>query len=344
MFEASGLATIVGRLPADERAKIVGNALAIAAGVTPKAPPAFAADLHRRGDTRSLEAVMAALGQSPAGFMTNSDFKSAISEAIRVISLESERPRDLAHRAITRMISVPDFRTGTVPRANPVALAELDNTGAVPALSATVSEAKLSGMLSFGGILPLSRQAIISAQWDLLASMATELVLAADRAEAAAVFAALQSTDPLPDGYPPFDGAVRGNVAAIGGAPSATTLASSISALANLSVNGVRLGVKPWAIVAPVELATVLGELFEAGAARLLPGGFFPSPELTGNAWFLIPDPIQRPVLGLVHVGNATDPQIDTQEGFRSDGLGIRGRHTFAAVALSPFGIKNLGQ
>lgn len=342
MYDASGLSAIVAKMPPDDRAKIVGNALAIAAGVTPKAPPAFAADLHRRGDTRSLEAVMAALGQSPKAFMSSSDFKSAIAEAVRVITVESERPRDLSHRAITRMITVPDFKTGTVPRAHPINLAALDESGAVPALSATVSEAELSNMRSVGGILTLSRQAIINAEWPLVASLVEELQQAAYRAEAAAVFAALQSTDPLPDGAAMFD-ASRGNIASTGLAPSAAALSSTISALENLSVGGVRLGVKPWAIVAPVELATVLAELFEAGAARLLPGGFITSPELTGTRWYLLPDPAIRPVLGLVHVGSATAPQIDTKEGFRSDGIGIRCRHSFAGVVLAPHAVMNEG-
>ena len=342
-YDTAGLAPIVGKLSPMERTEIVGAALAMAAGATPKDPHPFAVDLHRRGDTKTLESVMAALGQSPAGFMSSSDLKSAIAEAVRVISLESERPRDMSHRTICRLVSVPDFKVGAVPRANPINLVELDHTGAVPTLSASIAEAELSGMKTFGGILSLTRQAIINAEWPLVTSLVEELTQAAYRQEAAAVFGLLASNPTLPDGTALFH-ADRGNIATTGGAPSSSTVESSIQALVNMSVGGIRLGLKPWAIVAPVGIGCTLAMLFEKGLARLLPGGFYATPELTGTAWYLLPDPAQRPVIGLAHIGTGTEPLVDTQEGFRSDGLGIRCRHSFAAVALSPFAVRNEGQ
>ena len=332
----------IAKLPFHDRVEIVGQALAMAAGAKPGNAHPWAVDYHRRGDL-TLAGVMAALGQSPAGFMTSSDLASSIAEAVRIIALEAERPRDLTHRTITRLVSVPDFKVGAVPRANPINLVELDHTGAVPTLSASIAEAELSGMKTFGGILSLTRQAIINAEWPLVASLVEELTQAAYRQEAAAVFGLLASNPTLPDGTAMFD-ASRGNIAITGGAPSSSTVESSIQALVNMSVGGIRLGLKPWAIVAPVGLGCTLAMLFEKGLARLLPGGFFTSPDLTGTAWYLLPDPAPRPVIGLAHIGTGTEPMVDTQEGFRSDGLGIRCRHSFAAVALSPFAVRNEGQ
>ena len=332
----------IAKLPFHDRVEIVGQALAMAAGAKPGNAHPWAVDYHRRGDL-TLAGVMAALGQSPAGFMSSPDLASSIAEAVRVIALESERPRDLTHRAITRLVSVPDFKVGAVPRANPINLVELDHTGAVPTLSASIAEAELSGMKTFGGILSLTRQAIINAEWPLVASLVEELTQAAYRQEAAAVFGLLASNPTLPDGTALFH-ADRGNIATTGGAPSSSTVESSIQALVNMSVGGIRLGLKPWAIVAPVGIGCTLAMLFEKGLARLLPGGFFTSPDLTGTAWYLLPDPAQRPVVGLAHIGTGTEPMVDTQEGFRSDGLGIRCRHSFAAVALSPFAVRNEGQ
>ena len=332
----------IAKLPFHDRVEIVGQALAMAAGAKPGNAHPWAVDYHRRGDL-TLAGVMAALGQSPAGFMTSSDLASSIAEAVRIIALEAERPRDLTHRTITRLVSVPDFKVGAVPRANPINLVELDHTGAVPTLSASIAEAELSGMKTFGGILSLTRQAIINAEWPLVTSLVEELTQAAYRQEAAAVFGLLASNPTLPDGTALFH-ADRGNIATTGGAPSSSTVESSIQALVNLSVGGIRLGLKPWAIVAPVGIGCTLAMLFEKGLARLLPGGFFTSPDLTGTAWYLLPDPAQRPVIGLAHIGTGTEPMVDTQEGFRSDGLGIRCRHSFAAVALSPFAVRNEGQ
>ena len=342
-YDTAGLAPIVGKLSPMERTEIVGAALAMAAGATPKAPHPFAVDLHRRGDTKTLESVMAALGQSPAGFMSSSDLKSAIAEAVRVISLESERPRDMSHRTICRLVSVPDFRVGAVPRCNPVNLREVDGTGAVPSITASVAEVELSGLRSFGGILSLTRQSIVNAEWPLVASLVAELQLSAFRQEATAVFGLLAANPVLPDGTAMFD-ASRGNIAITGGSPSSSTVESSIQALVNMSVGGIRLGLKPWAIVAPVGLGCTLAMLFEKGLARLLPGGFFTSPELSGTAWYLLPDPGLRPTVGLAHIGTGTEPEVDTAESFRGDGIGIRCRHSFAAVALSPFAVRNEGQ
>ena len=81
----------IAKLAFHDRVEIVGQALAIAAGVTPGKLHPWAADYHRRGDL-SLAGVMATLGQSPAGFMTSSDLASSISEAVRIIALEAERP------------------------------------------------------------------------------------------------------------------------------------------------------------------------------------------------------------------------------------------------------------
>ena len=332
----------IAKLPFHDRVEIVGQALAMAAGAKPGNAHPWAVDYHRRGDL-TLAGVMAALGQSPAGFMTSSDLASSIAEAVRIIALEAERPRDLTHRTITRLVSVPDFKVGAVPRANPINLVELDHTGAVPTLSASIAEAELSGMKTFGGILSLTRQAIINAEWPLVTSLVEELTQAAYRQEAAAVFGLLASNPTLPDGTALFH-ADRGNIATTGGAPSSSTVESSIQALVSMSVGGIRLGLKPWAIVAPVGIGCTLAMLFEKGLARLLPGGFYATPELTGTAWYLLPDPAQRPVIGLAHIGTGTEPLVDTQEGFRSDGLGIRCRHSFAAVALSPFAVRNEGQ
>ena len=191
----------IAKLPFHDRVEIVGQALAMAAGAKPGNAHPWAVDYHRRGDL-TLAGVMAALGQSPAGFMTSSDLASSIGEAVRIIALEAERPRDLTHRTITRLVSVPDFKVGAVPRANPINLVELDHTGAVPTLSASIAEAELSGMKTFGGILSLTRQAIINAEWPLVASLVEELTQAAYRQEAAAVFGLLASNPTLPDGTP----------------------------------------------------------------------------------------------------------------------------------------------
>lgn len=332
----------IQKLAFRDRTEIIGAALAMAAGRTPAKAHPWAKNYAERGDM-SLAGIMASLGQPVSGFMTSADLRASIEETIRHLALEAQRDKDVSHRRLTRMITVPDLRTTAVVRHHPTSLVELGEGAEVPALPMSIAEGRLQGLKTFGGTMAMSRRFIVDAEWSLVNSIVEELLDASYRAEASAVYDLLSNNPALADGKTLFH-PDRGNIAAAGGAPSLATLESAITALANLSVDGVRLGLRPWCLVAPVNLAVTVAAIFEQGASRLFPGGFTLTPELPGTQWFVLPDPNLRPVLGLIHLNNGTEPTIDMSPGFRSDAMHFRVRHTFGVAPLSPYCVVNPGQ
>lgn len=331
----------LNKLPHPDKIEILGQAIALAAGAKPAKVNPWATDYHRYGDL-TLSGLMGALGQPVGSFMSSSDLASTLTEAVRTLTVEALRAPDLTHRRITRLLTTPDFKTARLPRCNPLALREVDNTGAVATLPVSLSEAELSNVGTHAGIVNFSRQAIVNSDWDLLASITEELAIAAFRAEAAAVFGLLASNPTMLDGKALFH-PDHGNIASVGGAPSLTTLASCIQAMSTMAVGGVNLQLRPGILVAPTGLESDLAALFDAGADRLVPGGFITAHELPAHVWYLLPSPEQRAVVGLAHLPRGTEPELYTQGGFTRDGLGVRCRHTFGPVALSPYAVMNAG-
>lgn len=338
---AYGRSGMIRLLPPADKAEVVGQALAMAAGVSldsARVNP-MATDLLREGT--SLAHVMDALGGDIKAAVTSHDLGAAVGEALNLIWLDQARTRLLDHRRLCRMLSVPNFQTRTIPSQRPVSLGTITESGEIPEIvQAPIGLAECQ-LQTVGGILQFSRQAILAADWPLLASITQELVDAADRAERQAVFGLLNANPVLADGVPMFDPS-RGNIAATTGAPSVATLESAMIALGSMTENGARLAMQPAMIVVPTGYATTAAVLMNAGLDRLLAGQDSPiiyDPSLT-DAWYLLPDPASRPVVGLAHLGNARDPIIDRKAQFTSDGISIRCRHSYGACALSPHAVK----
>lgn len=335
---AFGRSEMIPALPVADRHEVVGQALATIAGATlPNLNP-LAGDLLR-SDT-SLAGVMAALGGTVQGAVTSPDLASAISESLRHLTLEAIRTRDLSHRAICRMITLPNFRQQVVPWPQPVTLAEVGEGEEIPTVTSGVSWEPTAQIKTFAGTLAFTREAVINADWPLLGTIAEELVDAAYRAEREAVFGLLTTNPALGDGVAWFDPS-RSNIASTTGAPSVSTLESAISTLRRLGENGVALGLRPAFVVVPDNLEVATSILMEAGA-RLVFSAERPAladPGLT-NDWFVLPSPQVRPVIGLAHLPRATEPMVDLRPKFSSDAIHIRCRHAFGVAPLSPFAVK----
>ena len=339
---AWGRSEMIPALPVTDRHEIVGQCLAALAGATVPDLNPLAGDLLR-SDT-SLTGIMAALGGDvKASPVTSPDLGAAVGEALRIIAISLDKVRDLGHRRLCRMFGIRDFQERSIPFHQPLTLGTIGESGEIPAVSGGVNWASCK-LETVGGILTFSRQAVLAADWPLLASIAQEMIDAADRSERQACFDLLNRNPTLHDGLPMFD-ASRGNIASTTGNPSVSTLENAMIALSDLTENGARQGLQPSLIVVPTHYALSTAILLDAGLDRLLSGSETPvihDPSLSGDAWYLLPDPDRRPVVGLAHLGNATDPVIDRKPQFSSDGIGIRVRHSYGACALSPHAIKVL--
>ena len=336
-LSATGMMDFIRVMPPADRAEITGQTIAMAAGIAldPASINPLAADLYRAGT--SLEKVMEAMGADyKAAPVTSPDLGAAVGEALRIIAISLDKVRDLSHRRLAKLFSVRDFQERTIPFHQPLTLAAIGESGEIPAVASGIDWATVK-LETVGGILQFSRAAVLAADWPLLASLTQELIDAADRAEKESVYGILHANPTLADGVPMFD-ASRGNIASTTGAPSVATLENAMYCLSELTENGARLGLQPSLIVVPTNYALTTCVMLDAGLDRLLSGTATPiiyDPDLTTDAWYLLPDPDRRPVVGLAHLGNARDPVIDRKPQFSSDGIGIRVRHSFGACALS---------
>ncbi len=336
----AGRAEYISLLPVTDRHEIVGQSLALAAGATIPAHQQnpLAKDLLRTGT--SLQRVMDALGGDVRAAVTSGDLASAISESLRHLVIEARRTRDISHRQICRMISLPDFKPQAVPGPQPVSLVEVPEAREIPVVTPAVTWETTAEIKTYAGLIPFTRQAIINAQWDLLGTIAAELVDAALRQERDAVFALLASNPNMTDGTPWFD-ASRNNISGTTGAPSVSTLEAAVSALRRLGGSGIALGLPPAYLVIPDTLEIATSVILEAGAKVVFSAS---SPALAASslssAWYILPSPTTRPVIGLAHLPNGTEPTVDLRPKFTSDGMFIRCRHSFSVMPLSPYGIQ----
>ncbi len=341
-LSATGMMDFIRVMPPADRAEITGQTIAMAAGIDldPATVNPLAADLYRAGT--KLETIMEAMGADvKASPVTSPDLGAAVGEALRIIAIALDKTRDLGHRRIAKLFSVRDFQERTIPFHQPLVLGSVNEAGEIPAVASGIDWASCK-LETVGGILQFSRAAVLAADWPLLASIAQEMVDAADRAERQAVYGVLNGNPTLADGVPMFD-ASRGNIASTPGVPSVSTLESAMYRLSELTENGARLGLQPALIVVPTMWALTTAVLMDAGLDRLLSGTATPivyDPHLAVDSWYLLPDPDRRPVVGLAHLGNARDPVIDRKPQFSSDGISVRIRHSYGACALSPHAIK----
>jgi hypothetical protein len=58
------------------------------------------------------------------------------------------------------------------------------------------------------------------------------------------------------------------------------------------------------------------------------------APQISGNKWFLIASPSDIETIEVARLEGENGPVIDSREGFNSDGMEIKCRHTVAVKAL----------
>lgn len=327
------------RLSRADRIEAAAHAVALSAGVTTTALSPIAKEIEP-----TASGIMAALGaRTPVmAFLSDSDFKDALGEAARLIVLDITKKKRVEHRSIAHIVQLPDFREMEAPRAWPIGLSRITENGEIPRAGFGV-EAETTSLQTFGSIVSMSREAAINGQWGLMRSVIAELIDAAYREERSAIVAMLNANANLGDGVPAFD-ASRGNIATEAGVPSVTTLSSAVNALRSFSVVGKRLGLSPAhlavnsadEVAVHVLMSAGVRDLFERNSARSS-GAVFSDPDLT--AWYILPDPQQRPVIALGFLDQALEPRIDVQTAF-SGSIGIRCRHDFGCFWASPYGVK----
>jgi hypothetical protein len=329
-------------LPPQDRKEIVAQSMALSAGVriAEERVNPLSADLCRAGVT--FNQVMTALGQPPRAGITNIDLINTIQEAAQVILAERLSTPDTTHRQVCRLLTAKNFLPHAMPWPSPVALARVGEGGEIPPAAAGVSWQELARVESCGGTLDFTRQAILNAEWDLLKSIVEELTAAAYRLERESVYGLLGSNPLLTDNVAWFH-ASRGNVnEGAAGFVTSGELSSAMSRLRKMGQGGAAAlnTAGRWLVVPPeseIRAAEILQGLLPSTFPA--PSGILAAPELSA-AWYLLPDPGERPVIGLLHLTKDRKPVIDTKAHFTADAIGVRCRFDFAVSPLSPFAIQ----
>lgn len=200
------------------------------------------------------------------------------------------------------MLTLPNLLPQAVPGPQPLTLAEVAEGQEIPNLAPSVTWQETTALKTVAGMTLFSRQAIQNADWGVLNTIAEEMLDAAYRAERDEVFALLAANPTMSDGVAWFDSS-RGNISAVTGAPSVSTMEAAISALRRLGGSGIALGLPPSFIVTPDNLEVATSVLLQAGVNLVFSKD---RPSLAASslssAWFVLPDPAARPAVGLCHL------------------------------------------
>ena len=304
---------------------------------------------NRAGNDGGIR-VIAPSTRGAYAFQTVSDFSGLVADVFSRIIIESLEADPGAYRAISRASELEDFKESTLAIIKSIDRPkELSEHGAVERGLIRTSEGSVS-LATYATSFSISRQAFLGSanQGEVVRDYPKNIATAVTRLEADLLFAALQSSDNLPDGAPFFH-ASRGNLASSGGTVSDTTLGTAwVAVKGQTAGDGGIADYRPtWILTAPsrrLAASKILANYTSGDSAPLLE--IHDDPRITGNQWFIGCDPATRPALGRFSLNEErqTWPTLMMQNRFSSDGVSIRIIHDFGAAPIDPAAIyKNLG-
>lgn len=274
---------------------------------------------------------------------TTSDFPAALDQAGNRTLLNAYQVAQSPILQVTRQRTVPDLRDVTVIKAGEIsALQPITEAGEIKSL--TMGEAKESySMVTYGGILPLTRKLLINDQLGVFGDALRKLGMEAAAAEARAVIELLQRNGgfgpTMDDGQPLFDLEAHNNIndasrPYTGGTVNHELVGHARKALrAQKGVDGVEpVAVTPRFLVVGPENETHGEKLLASLAATKVDDvnvfsgrlELLVEPRITGPEWYLFGDPATAPVLERAYLASAQGPQIQAQESWERLGREYR--------------------
>ena len=283
---------------------------------------------------------------------TTSDFPLLLGDAVGRVLMAAYKAAPSGLRRIASQTTAPDFRERAALMLDPTSfkLEKVNEHGEYKSGSFTESGEKWK-LATFGKIFGLTRQAIINDDLGALADIPAKLGAQAAAFESDYLAALLQSGAGLgpvfADGLPLFD-AAHGNLAGpAGAAPDDTTLgAARLAMRKQVGASGELIDIVPRYLVVPPELETAAEKLLTSITAisvdEVNPWSFLTlivEPRLTDpTRWYLVAD---GPASGLLvaYLSGAEGPQVETQAGWRIDGVETKVRLDFMATFVDWHGV-----
>ena len=255
---------------------------------------------------------------------------------------------------VFRQASAQDFRA-----INRVRLSDAPSLDEVKAGGefeyGSVSDEKESYQLvTYGKILPFTRQTIINDDLDALIRVPTMFGRAGADKESDIVWGIVTANAALQDGTALFH-SDHANLAGSGAAIDVTTLGAARSAMRKqTSIAGRLINVMPRHVIVGADAETTLDQFLSqitpATQSSAIPSTLrtlnpVVEPRLSGNAWYVAADYNQIDTIEYAYLSGSNGVYIETREGFNVDGIEIKARHDFAAKAIDYRGLyKNPGQ
>jgi phage head maturation protease len=275
---------------------------------------------------------------------TTSDFSLILANTVGRTMRAAYTAAPSGIRQLARQTTVNDFRSK--------ARIMLDSTGLTlertnehgEFRSGTIEESQETYRAeTFGRILGITRQILVNDDVGAFSDLSRRMGGAAAAFEAKFLVDLLTSGSgagpTMSDGVALFH-ANHGNLAAAGAAPSETTLSDARKAMrAQTGKSGGLIDVVPRAVVVPPALETATEKLLSTVQANTTSAvNPFASlvlvvePRLTSaTRWYVVASPDQIDGLEYCHLAGAPGPQIETQPGFRIDGVEMRVRLDYGA-------------
>lgn len=291
----------------------------------------LAADaLQRAGQsTRGLSAdeifTRAAVGTS--------DFPVLVSNAMNKVALDSYRAAESPLKGLARKRTLPNFKESTSIRLGEMGrLEEMTEHGEFTHTSRAESGEKMR-LKTFGRAINVSRKLLIDDDLNMLGDMTAAMGAAAAQTEAEELVATFTGNPAMSDGNAVFH-ASRGNLAAVGAAPTETTLSDARKAMR--AVKGLDgktiIDVQPRYLIVGPDLETtaekLLASIYAATAADVNPFTgklqLVVEPRIVGNDWYLMAEPSRVPALQYAYLSAAQGVQIQRQEAWTTLGLQYR--------------------
>jgi phage head maturation protease len=273
-------------------------------------------------------------------FETTSDFAGLLADVANKVLLAEYQSVQPSYRLLARRRRFNDFKPHNMVRAGDFpAFLEKDEHGEFKSGYMGDNNEKIQ-LITYGRILPLTRQALINDDLGAFADMASKIGMRSLDHENALVFQVLQDNPQLTDGKALFS-ADHGNLAGTGGAVSIANIGKGREAMRKQkSVDGMRINVTPSFLVVAPENETTAEQLVSQNLQADSAGNVNPfagrlqviaDANLTGNAWYLMAAPQRAETLVYGYLAGAEGPQVAVENGFSVDGVRFRAHLDFAA-------------
>lgn len=307
----------------------------------------------------NLDIAGAALGLTlRAGLHTTSDFVLILADALGKTLRRAYLEAPQTFEPITSRKDVSDFKL--VKRTQLSEAPALELVGeAGEFTSGTMAEAREQYKLeTYGRIFGITRQAMINDDLDAFTNLAVSFGRSARQKESDLVWLQITSNPVMGDGVTLFHTATHGNLAGAGAAIDITTVGAGWTAMGlqkGLTANEL-LNITPSYLIVPkakevLARQFVSTQLTPAVASNVNPFAgqltVISDPRLdaaSGISWYLAADKNVVDIIELGNLAGQAGPVVESQIGFRVDGIEIKCRHDVGAKAIDWRGLyKNPG-